>query len=79
MCALNRVITEGSDLKEELKKNRLYSLFDDIVHIPKNADKSQYIKTQMPIFIDDSNSERLNVKRKLNIPVFSPDMIDVVL
>ena len=42
------------------------------------ADKTDYINPQGAIFIDDSNAERLNVKNRLNIPVFSPEMIDVI-
>ena len=70
---------EGTALEDELKDFRLNHLFDEIIHISKEDDKSDYIKTDKPIFIDDSNSERLNIKTKLNIPVFSPDMIDVLM
>lgn len=70
---------EGTALEDELKDFRLNHLFDKIIHISKEDDKSDYIKTDKPIFIDDSNSERLNIKTKLNIPVFSPDMIDVLM
>ena len=70
---------EGTDLKEELKNFRLSQIFDEVIHIKKEDDKTKYIKASNPIFIDDSNSERLNVKSKLNIPVFSPDMIDVLV
>ena len=70
---------EGTDLKEELQMFRLTQIFDEIIHIRKEDDKADYIKTVRPIFIDDSNSERLNIKTKLGIPVFSPDMIDVLL
>lgn len=70
---------EGSVLEDELKHFRLDGLFDNIIHISKKDDKSNYIKAKNPIFIDDSNSERLNIKVKLNIPVFSPDMIDVLM
>jgi len=68
---------EGSVLEDELKKFRLSFLFDEIIHISKEEKKSEYIKTLKPIFIDDSNSERLEIKNRLNIPVFSPDMIDI--
>ena len=66
------------NLKKELIEFRLYHIFDDILHISKDADKACYIKSSNAIFIDDSNSERVNIKIKLGIPVFSPDMIDVL-
>lgn len=70
---------EYTDLMEELKYFRLDSIFDKIIHIDKNADKCEYITSVKPIFIDDSNAERLNVKCRLGIPVFSPEMIDVLI
>lgn len=70
---------EGTVLEDELKKFRLDHLFDEIIHISKEDNKSNYIKTVKPIFIDDSNSERLNVQMQLNIPVFSPDMINILI
>lgn len=69
---------EGSNLLDELKKFRLESLFDEVINISKQANKADYIKSGKAIFIDDSNAERLNVKSRLNIPVFSPEMIDVL-
>lgn len=67
------------NLEKELKEFRLYYLFDDVIHIGKCDDKVDYIKSSRPILIDDSYIERYNIKNKLNIPVFSPDMIDVLL
>ena len=66
------------DLEKELKDFRLDHLFDEVIHIDKQADKSKYIKSSMAIFIDDSNAERNNIINKLHIPVFSPDMLDVL-
>ena len=70
---------EGTDLLTELKEFRLTQIFDGIIHIARNDDKALYVNSGKPILIDDSNSERSNIKNKLNIPVFSPDMIDVLL
>lgn len=66
------------NLKQELEKFRLNHLFDEVMHIDKEANKSDYIKDTNSIFIDDSNAERVNIKSRLKIPVFSPDMIDVL-
>lgn len=67
------------DLMQELKDFRLDHLFDEVLHIDKQADKADYINPKGALFIDDSNAERWNIKNRLNIPVFSPDMIDVLL
>lgn len=69
---------ENTDINDELKRFRLFELFDEIIHIKTTEDKARYINAPNPIFIDDSNTERLNVKKALNIPVFSPEMIDVL-
>lgn len=70
---------EHTDLHEELEHFHLNHLFDDVINIEPNSDKADYIKSSNAIFIDDSNAERLNIKTKLNIPVFAPEMIDVLL
>ncbi len=66
------------DLKKELHDFRLDSLFDEVIHIDKESDKVDHIHCDKALFIDDSNAERVNVKNKLNIPVFSPEMVDVL-
>ena len=70
---------EGTDLMNELKMFRISELFDSIIHIGKDESKSTYITEPNPIFIDDSYAERLQVRRERNIPVFGPEMIDVLL
>lgn len=67
------------DLKKELQEFRLDHLFDEVIHIDKSANKADYIQSQKAIFIDDSNAERINIFQSLNIPVFSPEMIDVLI
>ncbi len=67
------------NIKKELEVFRLDHLFDKVIHIDKTADKADYIHSNKALFIDDSNAERVNIKSKLNIPVFSPDMIDVLV
>lgn len=66
------------DLKEELINFRLDHLFDEVMHIEKDANKADFICGKNAIFIDDSNAERVNIKQELGIPVFSPDMLDVL-
>ncbi|MDE4542537.1 ATP-grasp domain-containing protein [Thermoanaerobacterium sp. R66] len=67
------------DLEEELKKHKLVSLFDDIIHIRTDDEKYKHIKEKDSIFIDDSYGERLKVKSKLGINVFDGHMIECLL
>jgi len=66
------------DLKESLKTYRLNDLFDEIIYLSKTENKTDFISNIDSIFIDDSFQERLNVKKILNIPVFSPDMVEAL-
>lgn len=65
-----------SDLKTTLAKYRLSNLFCDVFWLRNGEPKSDYIHSEKAIFIDDSFSERCEVKRTKNISVFSPDMVD---
>lgn len=67
------------NIEEALRKFRLSEIFDEIIHLKQDMDKWRYIKSKNAIFIDDSHSERKAVQRALNIPVFSPEMIDILL
>lgn len=67
------------DIHASLKKYRLSSLFDEIIHITKQDAKHKYITSNKAIFIDDSHLERKQVSENRNIPVFSPDMVESLL
>lgn len=67
------------DLEGEMKSFRLDSLFDDIIHIPQEAEKGDFIQVQDSIFIDDSFSERERIKKRFGLPVFGPEMIDILI
>lgn len=67
------------DINETLKKFRLSDIFDAVIHIKNRDPKSKYIDQKSSIFIDDSFAERSEVKNKLGIPVFSPDMIEMLV
>lgn len=69
---------EGN-LKDVLKKFRLNNLFDKIIHISKEDKKYKYVQDNDGIFIDDSFSERKEIFEKIGMPVFSPDMIEVLI
>lgn len=66
------------DITKSLDKYRLAGLFDSIIHLNPEDDKSLHIKEGDSIFIDDSFAERQNISQKLGIPVFSVDMIEML-
>ncbi len=66
------------DLRAELIRFRLNQLFDEIILINPDQEKADFIKTTDAIFIDDSFAEREKIKKHLNIPVFGPEMIDLL-
>ncbi len=68
---------EGN-IHKSLANFRLKHLFDEIIHVKKSDNKSNYIKDLNSIFIDDSFSERKEIKQKFNVPVLSPDMIEIL-
>jgi hypothetical protein len=71
------ITKHNNNLEASLKMYKLYELFDEIVQVDKTEDKYKYITGKDSILIDDSFSERKEVKRNCNISVFSPDMIEV--
>lgn len=66
------------DLHNSISKYRLTNLFDRIIHLSPDDDKSKYV-TGDSIFIDDSFSERKNIKNKIKIPVFEPCTVNCLL
>ena len=70
-----------TDLEQELKKHRISSIFDEVIHIPRQEQKCKYIDRNSAgvIFIDDSYGERKAVKDALDIPVFDTHMIECLL
>ena len=74
------LMTKHADnINLSLKKYRLTDVFDEIIHINHNDSKANHINDLESIFIDDSFSERKEVKLKHNIPVFSNDMIESLI
>jgi len=55
------------------------NLFDEIIHITRNDENSDFIKCKKSIFIDDSFAERNKISQNLHIPVFGVDAIEVLL
>lgn len=74
------LITKHSkNIYQSLAEYRLSHLFDEIIHIDQGDQKYKYMKAGSAIFIDDSFAERKAVSERLNIPVFSPDMVESLL
>ncbi len=73
----------NNDIKETLKEYGISeTLFKEIIRINSDESKYEYIKYNRynkPIFIDNSFYERLEVYKKLNIPVFDTDNIPALL
>lgn len=68
------------DIKETLKKyNILESIFDEIIHINQDMEKSEFINPEKAIFIDNWYQERKKIKKLFNIPVFDVDAVNSLL
>jgi hypothetical protein len=66
------------DVAETLGRFRLSGLFDDVVHLKREEQKSLYIEKPTSILIDDSFSERKDVHEKCGIPTFDSSMIELL-
>lgn len=73
------ITRHNGDISKDLKKFRLDSLFDEVFQIDKHDKKYKYMTDKHGIFIDDSFAERKEVQDQIGIPVFSPDMVEVLL
>lgn len=70
----------AKDISESLARfNISDSLFDEIVHIKDKTPKSDYIRFEDAIFIDDSFAERKKVHDESGIPVFDLDMVESLI
>lgn len=67
------------NVKETLSRFCIsHDLFDDIIQIKNDDEKSKYIKHKNAIFIDDSFSERKKIFENCKIPVFGIDAIETL-
>ena len=70
----------AGDLMESFENYCLHpKLFDEIIHITFEQEKSDYINPQKAIFIDNSFTERKRVTERFGIPVFDVDAVDALL
>lgn len=69
-----------TDIYNDLKKYKINDLiFDEIVQIQNQEEKSDYIKHRNAIFIDNYFPDRKKVFEKCKIPVFDVDMIESLM
>lgn len=67
------------EVSNTLRRFRISELFDEVIRVPDGAAKSDFCRNERAIFIDDSFSERRDVFERCGIPVFSTDMVEVLL
>lgn len=78
--SIHIISKHGGDIYEDLKKCCLSGeLFDEIISISYEDEKSKYIRSEKAIFIDDSFAERKKIRERLGIPVFDVDMIECLI
>lgn len=73
------ITKHDGDLNKKLTDLRIKDLFDSIIHISVGEEKHDFITETDSIFIDDSYMERKKIAQFKKIPVFSPEMISVLL
>lgn len=64
---------------ESLEKHCISDkIFSEIISVPKDAEKSNYINPERAIFIDNSYAERKKIHDAFNIPVFDIEGMEVL-
>ena len=58
------------DIHKSLKKYRLTDLFNEVIHLDRDMEKADFIKSEKAIFIDDSFNELQNVFKAHKMAVF---------
>jgi predicted ATP-grasp superfamily ATP-dependent carboligase len=76
---IHLITKHEKNITETLTQFRILALFDEIIQLEKGQEKWRYITLGPAVFIDDSFSERKSVLKHCKIPVFSPDMVDMLL
>jgi len=69
----------AGNLALELKKWRIDSLFEKIIHLNQAENKSSYITHSDAIFIDDSFKERQEVQQVKGIYTFDVSMLELIM
>ena len=74
---LTRHATEVYDTMKKYKISM--DLFDEVIHLRNNEDKSAHIRHNEAIFIDDSFRERMDVHKNCGINVFDLDEVEALI
>lgn len=70
----------ANEIYQSMRKYKIdKSLFDEIVHIGMEDEKSKYVNPEGAIFIDNAFQEREDVRTAHHIPVFDVDGIEVLM
>lgn len=77
--SLHLVTRHKTDVAETLRRHRLQSLFDSVVHLQQLELKSAHLGTRKAIFIDDSFAERRDVASKLGIRTFDVSSVEALI
>jgi carbamoyl-phosphate synthase large subunit len=67
------------DLDATLARFRLTGLWDRIVRVAEDEEKSDFIEERDAILIDDSFGERLSASERLGIATFDSSMLELLL
>lgn len=73
------ITRHAGDIHLALKKWRIENLFEGVINLKHNENKSDSILNPGAIFIDDSFRERQDVSQVRGIPVFDLSMLDMLL
>ena len=75
---VNLLTRHENKIFDTLNKYRI-PLFKRIINVPDGKAKSDFIENRESIFIDNSFTERSEVKNTLNIPTFDVDGLDFLM
>ena len=74
------LLTENDgNVEEELRKNRLSELFDQVINIYGERRVTEFISGKNSIYISNAYEHRKAVKDALGIPVFDAHMLECLL
>jgi hypothetical protein len=69
----------AQELDATLRNHRLAGIFDQVIHVDRSEQKTNYITSPDAILIDDSFSERKAAHDKLGILTFDCSMLELLL
>ena len=74
------ITRHDGDIYSRLANHKISAdLFEEILHLDREADKSEFVKEKDAIFIDDSFRERKDVMDKCGINVFDVDEVEALI